>query len=83
MASDTVGSDLSKSLRTVSEIRIWSFRATWDRSFVVQSRKPAIPILEFLKLEADFDYLVDITGVDYPSVRNASSCSISCISLPQ
>ena len=25
-----------------------------------------IPILEYLKLEADFDYLVDITAVDWP-----------------
>ena len=26
----------------------------------------AIPLLEYLKLEADFDYLVDITAVDWP-----------------
>jgi NADH:ubiquinone oxidoreductase subunit C len=25
-----------------------------------------IPVLEYLKLEADFDYLVDITAVDWP-----------------
>ena len=28
-----------------------------------------IPILEFLKLEADFDYLVDVTAVDLPETR--------------
>ena len=34
--------------------------------FVVE---PAIiiPLVEFLKLEADFDYLVDLTAVDYPA----------------
>ena len=39
---------------------------TWDR--ISSSAKPeaAIPLIEFLKLEADFDYLVDITAVDWP-----------------
>jgi NADH-quinone oxidoreductase subunit C len=36
------------------------------QSFVVAKPEAAIPMLEFLKLEADFDYLVDITAVDYP-----------------
>jgi NADH-quinone oxidoreductase subunit C len=26
----------------------------------------AVPVLDFLKLEAEFDYLVDVTAVDYP-----------------
>ena len=37
------------------------------QNFVVARPDAAIPILEFLKLEADFDYLVDITAVDYPN----------------
>jgi NADH-quinone oxidoreductase subunit C len=36
------------------------------QSFVVCKPGAAIPMLDFLKLEADFDYLVDITAVDYP-----------------
>ena len=36
------------------------------QNFVVVKPDAVIPILEFLKLEADFDYLVDITAVDYP-----------------
>jgi len=36
------------------------------QNFVVAKPDAVVPILEFLKLEADFDYLVDITAVDYP-----------------
>jgi NADH-quinone oxidoreductase subunit C len=37
------------------------------QNFVAAKPDAVIPLLEFLKLEADFDYLVDITAVDYPS----------------
>jgi NADH-quinone oxidoreductase subunit C len=36
------------------------------QNFVVAKPDAVIPMLEFLKLDADFDYLVDITAVDYP-----------------
>jgi NADH-quinone oxidoreductase subunit C len=36
------------------------------QDFIVAKADSAIPILEYLKLEADFDYLVDITAVDWP-----------------
>jgi NADH-quinone oxidoreductase subunit C len=36
------------------------------QNFVVIKPGAAIPVIEYLKLEADFDYLVDITAVDYP-----------------
>ena len=36
------------------------------QNFIVVAPEAAIPVLEFLKLEADFDYLVDITAVDWP-----------------
>jgi hypothetical protein len=36
------------------------------QNFIVAKPEAAIPILEYLKLEADFDYLVDITAVDWP-----------------
>ena len=36
------------------------------QNYVVAKPGAAIPVLEYLKLEADFDYLVDITAVDWP-----------------
>lgn len=36
------------------------------QKFLLAAPEAAIPILEYLKFEADFDYLVDITAVDYP-----------------
>jgi len=37
------------------------------QNFVVAKPDAVMPVLEFLKLEANFDYLVDITAVDYPN----------------
>src|SRR5882672_10645690 len=37
------------------------------QNFVVVKSDAVIPVIEHLKLEADFDYLVDITAVDYPN----------------
>ena len=37
------------------------------QNFVVVKSDAVIPVIEYLKLEADFDYLVDITAVDYPN----------------
>src|SRR5437588_4064919 len=36
------------------------------QNFLVVKPDSAISILEYLKLEADFDYLVDVTAVDWP-----------------
>ena len=36
------------------------------QNFIVVKPGSVIPVLEYLKLEADFDYLVDITAVDWP-----------------
>jgi NADH-quinone oxidoreductase subunit C len=36
------------------------------QNFIVATPEAAVPVLEYLKLEADFDYLVDITAVDWP-----------------
>jgi NADH-quinone oxidoreductase subunit C len=36
------------------------------QNFLVAQPESVIPILEFLKLEADFDYLVDVTAADFP-----------------
>src|SRR5712692_2184884 len=37
------------------------------QNFAVVKSGAVIPVIEYLKLEADFDYLVDITAVDYPN----------------
>ncbi|MBK9170945.1 MAG: NADH-quinone oxidoreductase subunit C [Bryobacterales bacterium] len=37
-----------------------------DQSFAVVRPGVVVPVLEFLKIEWDFDYLVDVTAVDYP-----------------
>jgi NADH-quinone oxidoreductase subunit C len=36
------------------------------QNFLVAKPEAVVPILEFLRFEANFDYLVDITAVDYP-----------------
>jgi len=36
------------------------------QNFLVAKSDAVIPVLEFLKLEEDFDYLVDLTAVDWP-----------------
>jgi NADH-quinone oxidoreductase subunit C len=37
------------------------------QNFAMVRADAAIPVIEYLKLEAGFDYLVDITAVDYPN----------------
>jgi NADH-quinone oxidoreductase subunit C len=36
------------------------------QNFLVVAPDAVVPIVEYLKFEADFDYLVDITAVDWP-----------------
>lgn len=45
---------------------ISEFASYLDQNFLVADPEIVIPLIEFLKLEADFDYLVDITAVDRP-----------------
>lgn len=37
-----------------------------SQNFIVAKPDAVIAVLEYLKLEADFDYLVDLTAVDWP-----------------
>ena len=59
-------SDLTKQLKERFGDQITEFSTYLGQNFLVSQADAAIPILEFLKLEADFDYLVDLTAVDYP-----------------
>src|SRR4051794_41901083 len=36
------------------------------QNFVVAKPESTIPLIEFLKLDAEFDYLVDVTAVGWP-----------------
>jgi len=45
---------------------IKEFSVYRKQAFLVAELPAVVPIIEFLKLEQDFDYLVDITAVDYP-----------------
>src|SRR4051812_36118187 len=66
MAETPWESDLTKQLKEQFGEKITEFSTYVGQSFLVCHADAAIPILEFLKLEADFDYLVDLTAVDYP-----------------
>jgi NADH-quinone oxidoreductase subunit C len=66
MAAIPWESDLTKQLKERFGDEITEFSSYLGQNFLVCKVAAAIPILEFLKLEADFDYLVDLTAVDYP-----------------
>jgi NADH-quinone oxidoreductase subunit C len=59
-------SDLTKRLKERFGDQITQFSSYLGQNFLISKPTATIPILEFLKLEADFDYLVDLTAVDYP-----------------
>lgn len=66
MAAVPWESDLTKMLKEGFGDQITGFSTYLGQNFLVCKSDAAVSILEFLKLEADFDYLVDITAVDYP-----------------
>jgi NADH-quinone oxidoreductase subunit C len=66
MAATPWESDLTRLLKEQFSDQISEFCTYLGQNFLVARPDAAVPILEFLKLEADFDYLVDITAVDYP-----------------
>jgi len=59
-------SDITKLLKERFTDGITEFSTYLGQNFLVAKPDIAIPILETLKLELDFDYLVDVTAVDYP-----------------
>jgi len=46
--------------------QITEFSTYLSQGFLISQPAAVVSIIEFLKLEADFDYLVDLTAVDYP-----------------
>jgi NADH-quinone oxidoreductase subunit C len=66
MATTVWDSELTHVLKEQFGERISEFSSYLGQNFLVAAPEAVIPIIEFLKLEADFDYLVDVTAVDYP-----------------
>jgi NADH-quinone oxidoreductase subunit C len=59
-------SDVTQALKERFGGEITEFSTYLGQNFLVAKPDAVIPILETLKLELDFDYLVDETAVDYP-----------------
>lgn len=66
MAATPWEDDLTRMLAQRFGDRIPEFSSYLGQNFIVAKCDAVVPILEFLKLEADFDYLVDVTAVDWP-----------------
>jgi NADH (or F420H2) dehydrogenase, subunit C len=66
MATTPWESSLTELLKSHFGDSITEFSSYLGQNFLVVRPEAVNAVLEFLKLEADFDYLVDITAVDYP-----------------
>jgi NADH-quinone oxidoreductase subunit C len=66
MAATPWGGELAGELKERFGDRILETSTYLGQNFVVAKPDSVMPLLEYLKLEADFDYLVDITAVDWP-----------------
>jgi NADH-quinone oxidoreductase subunit C len=66
MAATPWESDLTREVRERFGERVVETSTYLGQNFIVVKPEAAIPAVEFLKLEGDFDYLVDVTAVDWP-----------------
>jgi NADH-quinone oxidoreductase subunit C len=66
MAATPWDSELARELKERFGEGIVETSTYLGQNFIVATAGSAIPVLEYLKLESDFDYLVDITAVDWP-----------------
>jgi NADH-quinone oxidoreductase subunit C len=66
MAATPWDSDLAKEIKERFGDRIVETSTYLGQNFIVVMPDTAVPVIEYLKLDADFDYLVDITAVDWP-----------------
>ena len=66
MAATPWDSDLARDVKDRFSDRIKETSTYLGQNFIVTKPEAAIPVLEYLKLELDFDYLVDISAVDWP-----------------
>ena len=66
MAATPWDSDLAREIKERFGEGVTATSTYLGQNFIVTKPDSAIPVLEYLKLEADFDYLVDVTAVDWP-----------------
>ena len=66
MAATPWESDLARELKERFGADITETSTYLGQNFIVARPASTISLLEYLKLESDFDYLVDITAVDWP-----------------
>lgn len=66
MAATPWDSELSRQLKERFGEEITECSTYLGQNFVVAKPEAVAPVIEFLKMEEDFDYLVDVTAVDYP-----------------
>lgn len=66
MATTPWEDELTQQLQEHFQDQISEFSMYLGQKFLVAKPEAVIPILEFLKTRAEFDYLVDVTAVDYP-----------------
>ena len=66
MAATPWDSDLAREIKERFGDRVGETSTYVGQNFIVAKPDAAVSLLEYLKLEADFDYLVDITAVDWP-----------------
>lgn len=59
-------SDITRLIQEKFGDQVLECAAQFGQPFLVVQPQAAIPVLELLKNEAGFDYLVDVTAVDYP-----------------
>jgi NADH-quinone oxidoreductase subunit C len=59
-------SDITVLLKARFGAAVTEFSTYLGQNFLVAQPEAVIPILETLKLELDFEYMVDLTAVDYP-----------------
>jgi NADH-quinone oxidoreductase subunit C len=66
MAATPWDSELARDLKQRFGDRITETSTYLGQNIIIAKPEAAIAVLEYLKLEADFDYLVDVTAVDWP-----------------
>jgi NADH-quinone oxidoreductase subunit C len=58
--------DVTRLIREKFGDQVLEFSTQLGQPFLVVRPEAAVPVLELLKSQAGFDYLVDVTAVDYP-----------------
>jgi NADH-quinone oxidoreductase subunit C len=66
MAASPWESDLVRELRDHFGNHILEASSYVGQNFIIAQPEAVVPLIEWLKYEGNFDYLVDITAVDWP-----------------